>query len=189
MPKLWNETIDAHRSAVRGATLDATAALVAENGLLSVTMSGIAERTGIGRATLYKYFPDVDAILVAWHERQVNAHLEQLIKIRDEAKDAQAALQEVLLAYASFPQRNHGSGIAAMLHQGEHVAQAHGRLHRLLHDLLLEGVATGDVRIDVPPEELATYCIHALGAARAARSKAAVQRLVSLTLAGLRRSS
>ncbi|TJV36742.1 MAG: helix-turn-helix transcriptional regulator, partial [Mesorhizobium sp.] len=55
MPKLWNETIDAHRRAVRDACLDTTAALVAEHGLLSVTMSKIAEETGIGRATLYKY--------------------------------------------------------------------------------------------------------------------------------------
>ena len=76
MPKLWNETIDAHRRAVRDATLNTTAALVAEHGLLSVTMSQIAEQTGIGRATLYKYFPDVEAILFAWHERQVSGHLE-----------------------------------------------------------------------------------------------------------------
>ncbi|MGI9077433.1 MAG: TetR/AcrR family transcriptional regulator, partial [Gemmatimonadaceae bacterium] len=55
MPKLWNETIEAHRRAVRDATLNATAALVAEHGLASVTMSQIARETGIGRATLYKY--------------------------------------------------------------------------------------------------------------------------------------
>jgi AcrR family transcriptional regulator len=34
-------------------------------------MSQIAEETRVGRATLYKYFPDVDAILVAWDERHV----------------------------------------------------------------------------------------------------------------------
>ena len=32
VPKLWTETIDAHRAAVREAALDATAALVAERG-------------------------------------------------------------------------------------------------------------------------------------------------------------
>src|SRR5439155_608112 len=42
VPKLWNETIEAHRRAVRDATLDTTAALVAEHGLASVTMSQIA---------------------------------------------------------------------------------------------------------------------------------------------------
>src|SRR5262245_31521975 len=58
VPKLWTETIEAHRRAVRDATLDIAAALAAEHGLASVTMSRIAEETGIGRATLYKYYPD-----------------------------------------------------------------------------------------------------------------------------------
>src|SRR5580765_2136053 len=75
MPKLWNETIESHRHDVREAILHATMALVAEHGPLSVTMSQIAEKTGIGRATLYKYFPDIDAILTAWHERHVAEHL------------------------------------------------------------------------------------------------------------------
>ncbi len=59
MPRIWSETIAAHRDAVRDATLDATAALVAEHGLTGVTMSQIAKESGIGRATLYKYFPDI----------------------------------------------------------------------------------------------------------------------------------
>lgn len=51
MPKLWNQTIEAHRRDVHDAILDTAAALVAEHGLRSVTMSQIAEQTGIGRAT------------------------------------------------------------------------------------------------------------------------------------------
>src|SRR6266581_7444580 len=100
VPKLWNDTIEEHRRAVRDATLDTTAALVAERGLASVTMSQIAERTGIGRATLYKYFPDVEAILVAWHERQVAGHLEHLAEVRDRAGDSGARLKAVLEGYA-----------------------------------------------------------------------------------------
>ena len=52
MPRLWNETIEAHRAAVRDAILESTWALVDEHGLRSVTMSQIAEKAGIGRATL-----------------------------------------------------------------------------------------------------------------------------------------
>src|SRR5882762_4556476 len=100
VPKLWNETIEAHRQAVRDATLDTTAALVAEHGLASVTMSGIAEKTGIGRATLYKYFSDVDAILAAWHERQIAGHLAELTEIRDQTDDPGKRLEAVLRAYA-----------------------------------------------------------------------------------------
>lgn len=192
MPKLWNETIEAHRHAVRDAALDATAALVADHGMLSVTMSRIAQETGIGRATLYKYFPDVESILAAWHERQVTGHLEHLTAVRDQAGTADERLEAVLEAYALISHgrhEHHGTEIAALLHQGEHVAQAHQQLKGLIRDLLAEGADTGAIRADVAPDELAGYCLHALGAAGALPTKAAVRRLVAVTLAGLRPSA
>lgn len=189
VPKLWSETIEAHRSAVREATLDATAALVAEHGLLAVTMSRIAEETGIGRATLYKYFPDVEAILGAWHERQIAGHLEQLGEISKRAGDSGQRLEAVLEAYASIAHQSRGhddTELAALLHGDEQVERAQRQLHTMFRGLLTEGVRTGAVRDDVAPDELATYCLHALNAAGSLPSKAAVGRLVVLTLAGLR---
>ena len=188
MPRLWDETIEAHRRAVRDATLDTTAALVAEHGLASVTMSQIAEQTGIGRATLYKYFPDVQAILVAWHERQVAEHLQHLAVVRDQAGHAGERLEAVLEAYGLMVHEHHGSDLAALLHRGPHVARAHQQLRDFIRDLLTEGAASGDVRDDVTPEELASYCLHAITAGTSLSSKAAVRRLVSVILAGLQPS-
>jgi AcrR family transcriptional regulator len=185
VPRLWDETIEAHRRAVRGATLDTTAALVAEHGLASVTMSQIAAETGIGRATLYKYFPDVEAILVAWHERQVAEHLQQLAQVRDQAGHAGARLKAVLEAYALIVHQHHGSELAALLHRGAHVARAEHQLRDFVRDLLRAGAASGEVRDDVAPEELASYCLHAVAAARSLPSKAAVHRLVAVILDGL----
>jgi len=186
VPKLWNETIEAHRRAVHDAVLDTTATLVAGHGLLSVTMSQIAEKTGIGRATLYKYFSDVEAILFAWHKRQITGHLEYLAEVRDRAGDAGERLKAVLEAYALISHEHHGTEVAARLHRGEHVARAQQQLSDLIRDLLTEAAKTGDVRNDVAPGELATYCLHALTAASSLPSKAAVRRLVTVTLAGLR---
>jgi len=189
VPRLWNETIEAHRAAVRDAILDTTAELVTEKGLLSATMSRIAEKTGIGRATLYKYFPDVEAILFAWHERQVTGHLKHLVEIRDQAGDAGERLEAVLEAYALISHESHGhhgTELAALLHRGEHVARAQQQLSDMIRDLLTEGAETGDIRDDVAPDELASYCLHALAAASSLPSKAAVRRLVTVTLAGLR---
>jgi AcrR family transcriptional regulator len=186
MPKLWNDTVEEHRRAVRDATLDTTAALVGQHGLRSVTMSRIAEETGIGRATLYKYFPDVEAILVAWHERHISGHLQLLAELRDQAGDAGKRLQAVLEAYALIQHEHHGTELAALLHQGEHVAHAQQHLNHLIQDLLTEVATTGDLRNDVPPDELASYCLHALTAASNLPSKAAVRRLVTVTIAGLR---
>ncbi len=186
VPRLWNETIEAHRAAVRDAILDTTAELVTENGLLSVTMSRIAEKTGIGRATLYKYFPDVEAILLAWHERHVSGHLEHLAELRDQAGDACQRLEAVLESYALIQHKRHATELAALLHRDEHVARAQQHLTDILRDLLTEGAQTGDLRNDIPPEELADYCLHALAAAGSLPSEAAVRRLVTVTLAGLR---
>jgi AcrR family transcriptional regulator len=188
MPRLWSDTIEGHRRAVRDAVLDATAALVAEHGLASVTMSRIAEETGIGRATLYKYFADVEAILLAWHERQVTDHLERLAEVRDQGGDAVDRLEAVLEAFAliAHEHRHHSSELAALLHRGEHVARAQQRLSGFIRDLLAEGAESGDLRNDVAPEELATYCLHALAAASSLPSRAAVCRLVAVTRAGLR---
>jgi AcrR family transcriptional regulator len=187
VPKLWNETIEAHRREVGDAIRDTTMALVAKHGLWAVTMSQIAEETGIGRATLYKYFPDVESILVAWHERHIAGHLEQLAALRDEAGDPGERLRTVLETYALIRHEHHDADLTALLlHRGEHVARAHQHLRDLIRELLTECVKSGDVRDDIPPGELASYCLHALAAAVGLPSKAAVRRLVTVTLAGLR---
>ena len=183
--------MEAHRHAVRDAILDTTWALVTEQGLTSVTMSRIAEKTGIGRATLYKYFPDVEAILLAWHERQITGHLAQLAEVRDQTGGAAERLEAVLEAYAlisheRFSHEHPGPELAALLHRGVHVTGAQRQVHDMIKDLLTEAAQTGDVRDDVAPEELASYCLHALTAASTLPSEAAVRRLVTVTLAGLR---
>ena len=185
MPKLWHETIASHRREVREAILDTTAALVAEHGLRSVTMAQIAEATGIGRATLYKYFPDVEAILVAWHERHVTGHLQQLAEVGTGAGDPATRLEAVLAAYARIAYQRHDTDLAALLHRGEHVARAQQQLHDLIQTLLAEAQAAGALRDDVAPDELASYCLHALTAASSLPSEAAVRRLVAVVLAGL----
>jgi hypothetical protein len=56
----------------------------------------------------------------------------------------------------------------------------------MVRDLLIEAAEIGDVRDDVAADELASYCLHALTASNRLRSKAAVRRLVAVTLDGLR---
>ena len=188
VPRLWDKTIDTHRHQVYDAILESAAALVTEHGLRSVTMSQIAEGAGIGRATLYKYFPDVEAILSAWHERHITEHLAHLAELRDRGGDPHQRLEAVAQAYAriSHYRQRHGTPeLGALLHPSEQVASAQQKLHALFYDLLVEVAANGDLRSDVPPDELASYCLHALAAAGSLESEAAVRRLVAVTLAGL----
>lgn len=189
VPRLWSDTIETHRRTVDEAILEATWTLVTERGLLAVTMSAIAEKTGIGRATLYKHFPDVEAILRAHHERHVTTHLAHLEQLRNKAGDARRRLHAVLEAYALIchHRRSHGTDeLSALLHRGEDMTRAQHGLLTLFRELLTEAADEGIVRDDIATDELASYCLHALGAAGSLPSEAAVRRLVTVTVAGLR---
>ena len=188
MPKLWTETIEAHRREVRDAILDATITLVEERGLLGVTMSQIAEGAGIGRATLYKYFPHVEAILRSWHEREIDRHLGELVEVTRQPGEPEERLAAVLHAYAVIAHesgRHADSDLGGLLHRDEHVAGAEQRLHKLVRGLIAEAADAGQIRDDAAPDELASYCLHSLAAARTTKTRTAVRRLVKITLAGL----
>jgi Transcriptional regulator SbtR-like, C-terminal domain len=95
----------------------------------------------------------------------------------------------VLETYARIAHESHGrhdAELAAVLHRDEHVVRAEHELRAMLRALLVEAAAAGHVRRDVSPDELATYSLHALAAAGRLPSRAAVNRLVQVTLAGLR---
>jgi len=156
---------------------------------MSATMSRIAEQSGIGRATLYKYFPDIESILSSWHHQQIVNHLGQLGEIRDKGSgSAWQRLERVLEGFAliSFEsRRHHDADLAALLHRDQRVSEAESELSGLIKELLADAVSTGEVRTDVGLDELAIYCLHSLAAAGSMSSKAAVQRLVKVTLSGL----
>jgi AcrR family transcriptional regulator len=170
MPRIWADTIDTHRRQVNDAILDATAELIAEQGPLSVAMSAIAERAGIGRATLYKYFPDVESILIAWHTRDFSEHLERLQAL----SQAEAVTLNDLVAFVRVQRRDHprhkGTDVLGPLVHS--LAGSHGVLEAaiepeivaVLTDLLARLARQKEVRDDQDPELLARWVLYAVHA-------------------------
>ena len=156
MPKLWDETITAHRRQVRDAILEAAARLASDRGPLNVTMSEVADETGIGRATLYKYFSSIEEILRSWHDQQISRHLELLTDIVDRDEPAVVRLEALLNTYAQIQRQRadhgaqpHGYQLSAMLHRESDLAPAETELHVLFHAVLEEAAREGQVRSDI----------------------------------------
>lgn len=194
MPKLWSDTVESHRSEVREAILASTAELASNHGPLNVTMSQIAKTVGVSRATLYKYFPSVEDILDAWHERHINHHLERLQAIVAGNEPPIDRLAAVLINYAEIRQNQtdhatSGAGpeLAAFLHRPDGATRsATQKIHQLFADLIAESTTRGEIRNDFHVDELTHYCLHALDAASHMKTKAATGRLVGLILSALR---
>jgi AcrR family transcriptional regulator len=183
------ESVETRRRDTRDAILVATAAVVAEHGLQAVTMSRIAAKAGIAEVRLCRYFPDLDAVLRAWHDRQVANHLGYLDDIGGQPGAVAERLDAVLRAYAAIVHQTHvhrTTDRGAALHREEGLVHARRHLHGLVRDLLAEGVRSGDIRDDLTPDELADHCLRSLSAAGTHASAVAVRHLVAATLAGVR---
>jgi len=184
MPKIWDDTIETHRGAVLEAIFAATGSIVGEEGLTALSMSRVAADAGIGRATLYKYFNDIDAVLVAWHRHAIEHHMSMLRHISEQHGDALEALKAVLFAFADIRSSHGAHDAARLLHVLPHVGDAEGRLRSFLGDLIAAARKNGSFRKDIAPDDLAAFAISSLSAPH---TKAFTPKLVDLVLTAMRR--
>jgi AcrR family transcriptional regulator len=190
MSKSWHETVGEHRRDVRTSIIHATWSLVHEKGPLAITMADVAERAGVVRATLYKHFPSVEAILVTAHADRVAEHLTRLETFVEGTPDARLALSGLIDRYAEIAfqrARKGGPDLHGLLHKGgEHEAQE-AKLLDLFARVIGAAQASGAARSDADASELAAYCVAALAAA-GSLPRSSLPGLTQTVLAGLRES-
>lgn len=167
MPKIWSTTIDSHRRQVHDAILDATAELIAEHGPMSVAMSAIAEHAGIGRATLYKYFPDIESILVAWHDRDFAHHHARLQALVEADSTTLKDVAQFICTQRREHPHHHATELVGNL--AHTLAEAHspmgnaveGQVLDALTQLIASLAERNEVRSDRDPDFLARWLLHA----------------------------
>ncbi len=171
MPKIWDETIAAHRERLRAQIIDAAMKLVAERGLMHVSMSAVARRAGIGRATLYNYFPDVEHMLAAHVVDEVTAFHEalaiELAAIASPGRRLEHYLDRIITYFASREHATSVEGTGAMApDQNGEVIEAFLRLHVELREILAAGVRSRVFRRDLDPDLTAQLVNGLIGGTR-----------------------
>jgi AcrR family transcriptional regulator len=129
----------------RSAVIEAARALARGGGYAAVTMQGVAERSGVGRATLYRYFASKDHLLaevvLAWGAELTGALRERELGAAAPAERVAEVLLFVLDAARAEPQLTSAVLTAATSPDPEAV-RAGLRLGSVIGSYL--GVALGD---------------------------------------------
>ncbi|MFC0082259.1 TetR/AcrR family transcriptional regulator [Aciditerrimonas ferrireducens] len=169
----WASAVEAHRAAQRDVVLDAALELLRERGLAGLTMSALADRAGVSRATLYHYFPDVDHVLAAWVSREVERSVADVLATASAIEDPVERLRWVvgdqLARFASQEHRvsvEHLDSEAGSPVVRAAVASGLEPLRQLLATTLEEAAGRGQLALPTGPDLAVDLLLGLLGATR-----------------------
>ena len=155
---------------------------------LDAPLDEIAKRAGLGPGTLYRHFPNRDALVEAVYRDQVNELTRRADELLAEYPDQPlVALEQWMRAQVRFvsSQRGLGMRIKAMVDpHGETMVLCKNQL-RAAAGKLLAAAATAGVRTDLEPYDLLRIG-HGIGlATETCSEEAEADRLIDVMLAGL----
>ncbi|MEJ5253829.1 MAG: helix-turn-helix domain-containing protein [Acidimicrobiales bacterium] len=148
MPRITGPTIAAHVAQQEAAVVRAATELFAERGFAAVTMADIAERVGLARSSLYRYFPDKDHILLAWLRRENAVLVERSRAIAESDAEPQDRLRRWLrlqLDYLQEPDHQLFAAIASSFGDLEPevleaVVEEHRRLYATVEPIVADAL-------------------------------------------------
>ncbi len=152
------------------------------------SMRAIAREAGVGIATLYRHFPNREALVDAIYRDQVERLTEGARELLVELP-APAALRRWMDLFGDWIATKNGmlDTLLAMIESGQ-IPHAQTRIDLLtaIDALLAAGRAAGELRSDVTAEDIAAGLIGIFTVARPPEHGARANRLLNLLMDGLR---
>lgn len=176
---------DARRNRER---LLAAAARAFASGQERVTLEAVAKDAGVGIGTLYRHFPTREALVEAVYHEQVErlrSGAQRLLATEPPAR-ALRLWMDLFMDWAAT-KRGMTDTLRAMIASGEIAfAQTRTQVRAIMRTFLDAGVAAGDLRGDVDPDDVFATLTGILTVAGAAEQRAQAGRMLDLLIDGLR---
>ncbi len=151
---LWNESLSEHKARQAEQIAIAALELVAAEGMSALTMSAIADKAGISRQTLYRYYPDIESVLTAaiTSSSSLETHLEALTAEGTPGEQINALVDMILQAAAA----GHPSPTKyeqSLPPQAREAARQHAsQVEQLVVGIIQRGLADGSFSTELDPK-------------------------------------
>ena len=153
---------ESNKASIQARVVQCALQLFRERGVDATTMEAVAEVSGITKRTLYRYFPNKEAIASAYWSSNVREKVAMLPDLLQAYPDTRSRLTAIFLDASaglwSDPElaRMHFSYQFQQLgRQLESKAELANDFTAFLTVVMQKGQASGDVRPDIPAEQLA----------------------------------
>lgn len=171
----------------KAAALEAARALLVEEGWAAVTHVRVAERSGLGRATVYRHWQSPEALLhdACQEEAEEDVRIEPTGELR---ADLVAALDGICYA---MNERRLGNFLATLIERAEWDAQFHDIKLDLVHkgaspteQVVADGVERGEIRSKQPIGALVAQLLGPLIYNRLMTSEPITQEFIEMIVDG-----
>jgi AcrR family transcriptional regulator len=152
------------------------------------SLEAVARQAGVGIGTLYRHFPTREALFEAVYRHEVD-HLGELAELLARESDPVEALRKWLHANVRLVATKKGMVEALQLvahGSSELKAYSFERMSNAIGLLLDRGVAAGEIRSDISPEDLLRTLVGIFYSQGTADWQPAALRLVDVFVDGLR---
>lgn len=153
------------------------------------SLEAVARQAGVGIGTLYRHFPTREALFEAVYRHEVD-HLGELAELLARDSDPVEALRKWLHANVRLVATKKGmvEGLQLVAHGSTELkAYSFERLSNAIGLLLDRGVAAGELRSDILPEDLLRTLVGIFYSQGTADWQPAALRLVDVFVDGLRK--
>lgn len=178
MADSWQQARLEHRAQQSEAIAAVALTLILDHGVSALTMAAIAGAANISRQTLYRYYPDIDAVLVGIAEliASHDNHLEARVLRHADPSTQLDVIIRTLVQTGGHDSRQVAAMRGSLPPQAREVLARHEeRVVRLVADVLEAGKIDGVFRRDIEPLTDAPLILGLGGAADPSSSERALE--------------
>jgi len=148
------------KQAVRSTIIKVAMGLFATNGYHQTSMEGIADRSDVSKATLYKYFPVKEAIIAAHWQQDIKNSQQQFQQIIRDYADTRSRLEAAYSLIMTRIMQNRQAYEIYISYRLQHITkpelnkELRSGIAEILTVIIAAGQQLGEIRNDIPFEIL-----------------------------------